>query len=70
MSTLGLIAERTALSTPCANGSCETNDHSILFDGLDRLIFPLRMWLVAPSQTRIHLTVLADGGSADWTRNE
>ena len=42
----------------------------MLFDGLDRLIFSLRMRLVAPSQTRIHLTMLADGGSADRTRNE
>jgi hypothetical protein len=70
MSTSGLIAERTTLSTPCVNGSCEANDHSILFDSLDRLIFPLRMWLVAPTKTRIHLTMLADGGTANRTRNE
>jgi hypothetical protein len=42
----------------------------MLFDGLDRLIFPLRMWLVAPPQTRVHLTMLADGGSADRTGHE
>jgi hypothetical protein len=41
----------------------------ILFDVMDRLIFPLRMRLFAPPQTRIQLTTLADGGSADWTGN-
>jgi hypothetical protein len=51
MSTLGLIAERTTLSTPCADGSCATNDHPTLFDGLDRLILPLRVWLVALPQS-------------------
>jgi len=40
-----------------------------MFDGLDRLIFPLRMWLVALTKTKIHLTMLADGGRTDRTGN-
>jgi hypothetical protein len=34
-----------------------------MFDGLDGAIFPLRAGLAAP--TKIHLTMHADGGSAD-----
>src|ERR1700731_3111559 len=55
----------TTLSPPCANGTRETNDHTIFFDGLDRLIFPLCMRLFAPPHARIHLTTLADGDCAD-----
>jgi hypothetical protein len=36
-----------------------------MFNGLGRLIFPFRMWLFAPTKTRIHLTTLTDGGGTD-----
>jgi len=41
-----------------------------MFDGLDGVIFPLRVRLVAPTKTRIHLTMHADGGSADRTGHQ
>ncbi len=36
-----------------------------MFDGLHCEIFPLRVWLVAPTKTRIHLTMLAGAGNTD-----
>jgi hypothetical protein len=36
-----------------------------MFDGLDGVIFPLRVCLVAPTKTRKHLTTHADGGPAE-----
>ena len=53
MSNLGSSAERGTWTAPRANGSCE-NDlviTLILFDGLDSVIFPLRMGFLAPIKT-------------------
>jgi hypothetical protein len=54
---------------PAIEGQAEmsTLGLTILFDGLDRLIFPFRMWLFAPTKPRIHLTMLADGGGTGRT---
>ena len=64
-----MIARGYASCFICPTGHARMTGTITMFDGLHSEIFPLRVWLVAPTKTRTHLTMLADAGNTDRAGN-